>query len=191
MKYLLLVFQIIFSFSLFAQESLEEVHINTTFKGNECYKSLAETLLGELKAKNIHAFLPLNKTKPTSFRSLSYQLRGWGNVNSNPQKSICDPYAEINDMAYLFNQDYILLYDDSNKMLDKTIEPIYIQFIIAPEYSQTGLEVYGPVFSYQEIKETKIKLKDTDLFISDLITNRRFQGYKIDDKGNTIPMWTH
>ncbi|KXX70506.1 hypothetical protein [Flammeovirga sp. SJP92] len=181
--YLIILFVSIPSFS---QVKYKEVHINTTFKGNEAYKSMAYIILEAVKEGKLPIYTPLNKNKRTTFETLMYQLRGWTFIEIDPTSEFCNT-TDLTEASLLFEQDYILYYDDSNVMKDFSPSPAYIQFVILQDASNYSFDVLGPIFHFDDIKKAKLKLKGNSQFLHDMIQNNQYQGYEVMNNGQHVP----
>ncbi|WP_044210371.1 hypothetical protein [Flammeovirga sp. OC4] len=170
----------------FSQEKYKEVHINTTFKGNDVYKDMAYTILEAVKTGRLPIYTPLNKNNRTNFETLMYQLRGWTFIAIDPNEQYCST-TDIDEAAILFEQDYLLYYDNSNVMNDISHSPVYIQFTILSELSGHAYDVLGPIFYFEDIKKAKLKLKGSDQFLHEMILNHQYQGYEVREDGKHVP----
>ncbi|NME68816.1 hypothetical protein [Flammeovirga aprica] len=185
MKYFCFFLFFTSSYFCYSQEKYKEVHINTTFKGNDAFESMASVMLEAVKVGKLPIYTPLNK-KRTSFEVLLYQLRGWTSISLEPQEVMCHN-KDIDEVSILFNRDYILYYDVSNVMNKMSREPVYVQFFIPESLGYHTLDVKGPVFHFKDIKEAKLKLKGADLYLHEMIQNYQFQAYEVTQEGKAIP----
>ncbi|MBD0401371.1 hypothetical protein [Flammeovirga sp. EKP202] len=186
LKILVLVCCVSLPFTSFAQEKYKEVHINTTFKGNDIYKDMAYAILEAVKIGRLPMYTPLNKKKRTTFETLMYQLRGWTFMEIDPNEQYCST-TDINEASILFEQDYLLFYDDSNVLHTIHHSPVYIQFTILSELSGHAYDVLGPIFYFDDIKKAKLKLKGSDQFLHEMILNHQYQGYEVREDGKHVP----
>lgn len=182
--YFILLFSLI-GFESNAQLHYKEVHINTTFKGNEQYKSMASSLLSACKTQQLALYLPHNKTKKTSYQELLFQLRGWTSHSFNPEDLVCNRLDDVSIISGLFEHNYILWYDNSN-VLNQRLTPTYIQLFISADQANYPVDVLGPVFSFDEIMKAKITLSGSNHYLHELIINHNFQGYEVDENGKHI-----
>lgn len=186
MKYFLITLYILASPLAFSQESFKEVHINTTFKGNNVYKHMAYSILEAVKVGRLPIYTPLDKRKQTNFETLLYQLRGWTANNLTPNEN-CNN-SDIEEVATLFDKDYVLYYDNSNVMSEINHSPVFVQFVILKGTTDYPLDILGPIFFFEDIKKARIKLKGTNQFLHLMIQNNQYQGYEVIENGQHVPI---